>query len=158
MAATAAGWIEDLSPDEEAGMELWLQDIQTRITASPNANRVRRVYTVRPAAQVDRAENGTCIGRRFSCAGFVERCYAEGAGISLIASEATLPEVDLQALVDIWPMAQSPARGRFGLTGDGPWRVLLPAYLLHALGREQPRSAFVPQLAHRMFTPPASTP
>ncbi len=85
--------------------------------------------------------------RRFSCTGYVVEAYAE-AGIDLIDIDA-VPPVDLQMIYRAFPAlerveANPPLRKRsgirsrhdLGLAGDGPWRVLLPGYVLHSLARD----------------------
>lgn len=85
--------------------------------------------------------------RRFSCAGYVLEAYAD-AGISLIDLIASLPDVDLGTLFMAYPSLErvennSALRQRLGLSrqdcglnGDGPWPVLLPAYIFHSMERD----------------------
>ena len=57
---------------------------------------------------------------------------------SLLAiDEETLPEVPRQTLEAAYPvfLDNPDRRERLGLQGDGPWRVVLAGYLLHALDR-----------------------
>ena len=83
---------------------------------------------------------------RFNCASFVAHCYREGAGIRLLVDDAMLPEVDRALLERVWtPRIVHAGRGR-GLTGAGPWRVLLPGYVLNALRGGRPALPFQPSL------------
>lgn len=48
-----------------------------------------------------------------------------------------LPEVDRQTIISAYRIAAgNPERlPEFGLHGDGPWRIVLAGYVLHALSR-----------------------
>src|SRR5262249_40642702 len=97
-------------------------------------------------------ENGKKILRRCSCASFVAHGYKEGAGIDLVVGEELLPPVRLTTIQQVWArqfaavlskakeerhrdsMAGRALRA-LGLSGKGPWPVLLPGYLFHALNQ-----------------------
>jgi hypothetical protein len=75
--------------------------------------------------------------RRYSCAGFVLDGHHQ-VHIELVQiDEDSLPDVKLSIIISAYPVAErhSIVRGRYGLKGDGPWKVLLPGYVLHALSR-----------------------
>jgi len=62
--------------------------------------------------------------------------YLSGANVSLI--HTTLPELGFDVLKRIWrpELRDENARRlleRCGLVGAGPWRVLVPGYVFHAL-------------------------
>lgn len=135
MQVDAIGWI-DLSVDEVYGVELWLAEVESyeplATTTAPNDKR----YTVSSADthELDPV-TGRVRWRRFSCATFVERAYAEGAGRRLVVDESEFPEVGRETLERIWGrIAQrlTDDRAAIGIEGEGPWRVLLPGYLLSA--------------------------
>lgn len=76
--------------------------------------------------------------RRYSCVGFVQQAY-EYAEIDLVDIES-LPNVDLEKILPAYPdrrelLLHRRARARVGLEGDGPWPVLLPGYVFHAMNR-----------------------
>lgn len=82
---------------------------------------------------------GRIIGREQSCAGLVFECLRRCLGIELVALDA-LPRSARARLVEIWGdkvVQQAEHRGE--LVGDGPWPLLLPAHVLHALARDDPR-------------------
>jgi len=97
-------------------------------------------YVVLPAwnvAQTD-ASSGAPTYASFSCAGFVERCYRDAGSIQLVVDEGSLPWIRLDTLVQIWPsrarvLGIERCRKLIGLHGNGPWRILMPAYLFHAV-------------------------
>jgi hypothetical protein len=144
MVAHAVGYL-DLTPDERRGILLWLTDLQTRS--------VKCAYHVLPATQ-GTVDPGTRRAQytSFSCAGFVASCYRDGARVSLVVEEAKLPEVERDLTAQIWerPFLHYPKErrdalmARLGLRGSGPWRVLLPGYLLHALNRARPALPYAP--------------
>ncbi|MBL8888646.1 MAG: hypothetical protein JNL67_01625 [Planctomycetaceae bacterium] len=84
--------------------------------------------------------NGEMSARRYSCAGFVFEAYLD-VGLTLV-DVSSLPGVALDSLKlaypdDLHPVLDNPKlRSRAGLSGDGPWPVLLPGYLFHSLSRD----------------------
>ena len=84
--------------------------------------------------------NGEMSARRYSCAGFVFEAYLD-VGLTLV-DVSSLPEVELDSLKLAYPDELHPLldnlkqRSKTGLSGDGPWPVLLPGYLFHSLNRE----------------------
>lgn len=141
MDAHVVAWHDGLSSEQIARIEEWLEGIRVHLR-----NGIRFPYHVLPAYREDLNEDGTMVRcRRFSCSGFVERCYRDGAGIPLVVQEGQLPEVELDLILQVWGPAGAPSpqmlqavRRRiagWGLKGSGPWRVLLPGYLVHAMCR-----------------------
>lgn len=139
MAAHVLAWLDDLSGEQVMRIEQWLEGVRVQLR-----NGVRFRYRVLPAYEEELNEDRTMVRyRRFSCSGFVERCYRDGAGISLIVQEERLPEVELDLIRRVWgPAGELPPQvldrvrrtmAEWGLKGSGPWRVLLPGYLLHAM-------------------------
>ncbi len=73
--------------------------------------------------------------RRYSCAGFVLDAHHQ-VGIDLLnVEEASLPPVDEDTLALAYGKPFRRARTKFGLPGDGPWRVVLAGYVLQSLNR-----------------------
>ena len=135
-AAHVVGWLEGITREERDGIAEWIADLRT--------GNVSFAYIAYPGHQLDES-NGRITRMRFSCAGFVERCYALGARVLLIGSGG-LPEVPLSILQNIWDRRVDSAavRRRVGLQGDGPWQVLLPGYLLHALDKPREGLPYAP--------------
>jgi hypothetical protein len=126
--------------EEQKRIALWLAELQTR--------GVKCGYRVMPASR-DTFDPHTRRAQyqSFSCAGLVASCYRDGARVPLLVEDARLPDVARALTARIWerpfahlePEARDTLMKRYGLEGEGPWKVLLPGYLLHALN--QPRSA-----------------
>jgi len=132
-----------LSRDEMELLDAWVQNISTQVRDV--------VYIALPAWLRDVDEDtGRPAGWRFSCAGWVQRAYLV-LGIRLI-EDSLLPHVTFDVVLETWRHVLRAATGGydppeekareilswFGLIGPGPWRVLLPGYVLRAF--EQPRS------------------
>lgn len=154
--AHAVGWVDGMTTSQYLGMEDWLQDKKTWLAKQPMLGsspwEYYRDYTVHPAAVLLEDEHTKIQIHRFSCAGFVERCYAEGAQLVLVDHDA-LPCISFEELRGIWPeiaafkdkrwaarLKLSPEEAQeravqCGLEGDGPWPILLPGHLLHSLAR-----------------------
>lgn len=128
------GWLP-LTKEEADGVEAWLADMLTRS--------IRCLYIGCPAFDtVTDPVNGRVTGRRFSCAGFVQCAYAEGADVEIVLPADRLPVVDGETVHRIWERPPEITEERWqrgleasGLSGSGPWRLLLPGYLFHALQR-----------------------
>lgn len=126
MQADVLAWLDDLTAAEVEGMEAWVERIRVHLRERTVGYR----YQALPAYEEQLNEHGDrLLRRKFSCAGFVAQCYAAGADIVLV-DEAALPAVEGRLLEQVW--ARREVWELVGLKGDGPWRVLLPGYLLHA--------------------------
>lgn len=82
--------------------------------------------------------DGKTSANRYSCAGFVYECYLN-IGITLV-DLASVPTVTAEPLKLAFPdqrrnLDRPERREMAGLSGEGPWPVLLPGYLFHSLGR-----------------------
>lgn len=132
-------------------MEAWKEDLRTQIGELEPPSTKWAEYTVLPAVKVETDSQTRRPTRyRFSCAGFVRECYRVGAGISLIREP--LPLVSLDLLEQIYEQSLSPQHlVAAGLHGEGPWRVLLPGYLLHALASATPRDPQAPRLSEASY-------
>lgn len=81
------------------------------------------------------------IGRRTSGAMLVHECLSRCANLTLV-NLAALPTTERSRLTELWgEKAIQMSAYRDELPGDGPWAVLLPAHILHALARSNPRSS-----------------
>ena len=68
----------------------------------------------------------------------IGRIFHHQVNIELLnIDEGVLPDVDKQTIISAYPNVgrNSERLRRFGLEGDGPWRVVLAGYVLHALNR-----------------------
>jgi hypothetical protein len=119
-------------------MLTWLADIGERTPAS--ARRGLNHYTVHPpVAVVSMPHTGVPRYWRFSCVGLVLECFRVGAGIRLLDWEgAPTPLVDRATLEGCYPvfaLVSVAIAERLGVSGDGPWSIVLPGYVFHALNR-----------------------
>jgi hypothetical protein len=146
-----------LTADEVAQIDLFVD----RIAAEYQANRAgkRQQYVVHPHCAPVTADDGTVIYQRFSCGGFVLEAY-RFVGIDLVVTEeGTLPAVAIDILRLAYPDQQrvldSPRlREALGLTGTGPWPILLAGYVLHSLRRPEAEirgSPYQPRLGDEYF-------
>lgn len=82
--------------------------------------------------------------RKFSCSGLVQFCYtialtpehvaADGKWRCLV-EESSIPPASLDSLASIFGPGVHRAASRFGLSGNGPWPVLLPEHVVSAFDR-----------------------
>jgi hypothetical protein len=85
--------------------------------------------------------SGRVIGRRLSGAMLVHECLRSCTNITLV-DLAQLPTIERSRLTELWgERAIQMSVYRDELPGDGPWAVLLPAHILHALARSNPRAS-----------------
>lgn len=118
------------------------EEIAKRENRRPRKPRAYQ-YCSLPHTQTVRRPNGVMLHRRFSCAGYVLSAYDE-AGIPLLAPEthSQFPETSGASLANAYsrnpaelPTAMRVAFGLQDLNGDGPWPLVLPGYVFHALNR-----------------------
>lgn len=126
-------------PDHAEQVGLFVEE--TRAEYAAHQRRGRDQYCVHPHVSPVVAADGTVVTHRYSCAGFVVEAY-RAAGVDLVVTdEARLPGATLDARLAAYPdfhsVLTNPAQRarRAGLHGDGPWPVVLPGYVLHALNR-----------------------
>ncbi len=120
---------DELGEDDVERLHAWV----TTLLASG----VKTEYACIPEYSIE-DRNGTDV-HRMSCAGFVAEAYRR-IGRQLVETRE-LPVLGRKELVSIWPLlAWLPTKQqeRIGLLQsderrDGGFRVLIPAYLLHAL-------------------------
>lgn len=80
-------------------------------------------------------ETGVRRYRRYSCAGFVLDTHCQVDVKLLQIDEGLLPDVYPQTIMLAYGLKPGPLLCAFGLKGDGPWKVVLAGYVLHALDR-----------------------
>jgi hypothetical protein len=122
----------DLSNAQKRDIHDWIDD-QTKALAA--VSKLRQYYLLRNDAS-DRS-SARESRRRFSCATFIQDCFRESIEVELV-NEAALPATDRETLVRIWSQRMVDLGRHYGLEGEGPWPVLLPAHILHALDRDVP--------------------
>lgn len=123
----------DLSDDELNQIQLFIDEHHNEQEAQQR--QALKTYVIHPHAVL--SEDGSF--RRFSCAGYVVEAYEE-AGINLIDMEYELPLVNLDSLMHAYEgmrLENHPQlRALCGLSGEGPWPVLLPGYIFHSMVRQ----------------------
>ncbi len=136
----AAGFLDDLSPDDVAGIQTILAEIDTQ--TPPMATQPKGFlthYIVNPPVDwVNDKRTGNKRFRKFSCVGFVCECYQEGADIQLLNLDPSkFPEVNLATLTNSYGDGVQDERRRVqaGIEGEEPWRIALAGYVLHSLNR-----------------------
>lgn len=124
----------DLDAQDMEGIETWLAE-------ADKENRPLGLlpqYIAHPPVLWVVAENGIPLYRRFSCAGFVMECY-RSVDINLIddSNHERLPELDLETLANAYgdSVRKNERREQLGISGAGPWRIVLAGYVMHALDR-----------------------
>lgn len=157
MQVNAVGWLHDMTPDEQASIEDWLNELKTIANTIEYWACPSRVLRKDPST-------GRDIAVKFSCAGFVQHCFAEAVLVELVVCDEELPEVDVDVLKEAWPfVVRQQHRGQAEQLlggGHGPWKVLLPGYLFHALKLERAALPYRPAAADPCFPPdlPAKAP
>lgn len=134
----AVGWA-DLTTDEIRDIRMFVEELEREYEAQ-NRRGVSQ-YWILPHRCEHREDDNTVTYRRFSCAGFVVEAYG-AANIDLVTAKGeALPQVSLEVLRNAYPppiygmLTRLGEQGRFGLSGAGPWRILLPGYVLNAMAR-----------------------
>jgi hypothetical protein len=115
-----------------------------------------RQYTIHPHVRRPTAD---CSYHRYSCVGLVIEAYREAGVDLLLTDDQHLPRVTLALLrwayADLGRRLDDPrTRARYGLAGDGPWPVVLPGYVLHALARDETeirKAPYPPQAGDELF-------
>lgn len=131
-----------LSADEQARMRLFISELWNEYKDAETGPLGQ--YCIHPHFQ--EAVNDAAV-RRYSCVGFVFEAYLE-ADIELV-DIAVLPEIDVEMLVLAYPDSERhlrilAVRDRLNLAGDGPWPVLLPGYIFHAMNRDPSKCRSTP--------------
>lgn len=122
-----------LTNDQIKKIRTWYKKVKDE---SPTS--AYKQYVIRPVWKdvFDRI-TGIRRYRRYSCAGFVLDGHLKVNIELLDTDENVLPEVDRQTIISAYPEADghSDFLRYCGLEGNGPWKVVLAGYVLHALSR-----------------------
>lgn len=144
--AHALGWVLDLGDDDHESIKEWAVGLAS--------GGFELKYLAFPSYEINKdPATGRVIRREFSCAGFVQACYEEALQIWLIAPTDELPEVSRDVLLCVWDERELSAARRYGLRGPGPWKVLLPSYLFHALCKSRAELPHKPPTPDPYFRP-----
>jgi hypothetical protein len=162
MTASIVGSV-GLSVEETNQIKVFIDEHRTEHLASLRLEPAGKykTYLIRPHVQPESAMDGTVKFVRFSCVGFAIEAYRD-AGIDVVVTdEALLPDVQLETLLNAYPGATVESwewlnnRYKWGCNGDGPWRVVLPGYVFHALSKiargSRSFQAYIPQAGDERF-------
>jgi hypothetical protein len=133
MSAHALGSVP-LTNEERHEIEAWIHETEDEYYLT--AKSPIQQYWIHPPWKDRRDPNtGVRRHRRYSCAGFALDAHRQ-VGIDLLdIQDSNLPPVGIEQIEKAYPNIPRSLLCRFGLTGDGPWRVVLAGYVLHALDR-----------------------
>ncbi len=130
--ADVAGRIP-LTNDQINSIKTWIAKVVDEYQ-SGHAEK-RQQYIIDPPWDDIRDENTNVRRyRRYSCAGFVLYAHLQVDVSLLVLDKEALPEVSMASIEAAYP-GRTRHRARYGLEGDGPWRIILAGYVLHALDR-----------------------
>jgi len=125
-----------LTNDEIKKFSTWVEKIADEYKELRVGKRAQ--YIIYPPWKDEYDSNtGVRRYRRYSCAGFVLDGHRQ-VDIELLEIDAdALPDVDKQTIMSAYPDARRYASQlpKYGLEGNGPWKVVLAGYVLHALNR-----------------------
>lgn len=137
-----------LTNDEIRGINAWLEKVKDEYQ-TPHI-RPHQQYIIDPPWE-DKPDSNRKIRRyrRYSCAGFVLDAHAQVDVQLLVIDTNELPEVSSETVKTAYPEASSHPvlLAKWGLKGDGPWRIVLAGYVLHALDRSSDEIRAEPYLA-----------
>jgi len=132
----------ELANEEIEAIDDWLASVSTQYRDLHVLD--LQQYVVCPHMKWVVSEEGRRIRQRFSCVGYVLEAY-RAAEIELISVD-NVPLADKEVLLQSYPVFQKiAARPRvsqklgfkgfddLGVSGDGPWQVVLAGYLFHAV-------------------------
>jgi len=122
-----------LTNDERKQVEAWVEKVTDESPIS-----WRNQYVIHPPWKDEYDSNtGVRRYRRYSCAGFVLDGHRQVNIELLDIDEDVLPAVDRQTIISAYPEAERHPDLLlcWGLEGNGPWKVVLAGYVLHALNR-----------------------
>ncbi len=137
-----------LTNDQINSIKAWIVKVEDEYQGQ-NA-RIGKQYIIDPPWEDIRDENtGVRRYRRYSCAGFVLYAHLQVDIRLLIGDKDELPEVTRQTLETAYSdfLRNPDLLSQFGLQGNGPWRVVLAGYVLHALDRSSAEIRAEPYLA-----------
>ena len=125
-----------LTTDEIKIISTWYKKIEDEYKEKGISK--HKQYVIRPPWKDQFDPNrGTRRYRRYSCAGFVLDGHCQVNIELLDIDEDILPAIDRQTIISAYPEAErySGLLSYWGLEGNGPWKVVLAGYVLHALNR-----------------------
>jgi len=122
-----------LTNDEIKKVSTWIKKIADEYPRS----RVKQYVIHPPWKDTHDPNTGVRRYRRYSCAGFVLDGHRRVDIELLKIDEGTLPDVYPQTIMSAYPDAKRHISflPHCGLEGNGPWKVVLAGYVLHALNR-----------------------
>jgi len=125
-----------LTNDEIKQVSAWIEEIADEYRAA--AIGMMDQFHIDPPWK-DEFDQNTHVRRyrRYSCAGFVIDGHRQVSIDLLDIAPGSLPEVDRQTILATYADAQaSPIfLAQCGLGGNGPYRIVLPGYVLHSMKR-----------------------
>ena len=157
----------NLTLEEQEAIATWIASVATQYT--PVRIKPFQQYSIAPHMKWVIAETGRPLRQRFSCVGYVVEAYL-AAGIALI-DQSSLPLAEQAELALAYPqlqrIAEEPRLGKhlgyidladLGLTGEGPWPVLLAGHVFHATRQQEemnrrPDTPFQPTLNTQAYYP-----
>jgi hypothetical protein len=143
----AAAFLEDLSENERRQMRFWFRLISPLFPEVSNpARRLRREdianyhYIAHPPIHEERCPvTGRLKNLWLSCAGFVIYLYEKSKVVKKLLvpySKQFFPTVDLDTIHAAGFRLPSKIMSHIGLSGDGPWPVVMPGYVVNAFNRK----------------------
>lgn len=120
-----------LTNDERKKIAAWFEKIADEYPRLPV-----RQYVIHPPWKDEYDSNtGVRRYRRYSCAGFILDGHRQVNIELLDIDEDMLPAIDSRTIVSAYPGAEEhpDLLHYWGLDGNGPWKVVLAGYVLHAL-------------------------
>jgi hypothetical protein len=135
--AHVVGQISYLSILDRNALEAWVRDVNTRIA--------RLQYQVLPHFEVVLDPVTKLPARvRCSCVGLLVEAIKDVLGTAPLdpGAAAGYPVTGLPTLQTIFPKRFLSRRALAGLTGPGPWPVVLPGHLVHAMNQAAGTSAW----------------
>ncbi len=137
-----------LTNDEIKQIEARIEEIADEYEAE-DVDRKRQYIVDPPWHDVRDSVTGVRRYRRFSCAGFVLDSHLQIDIELLNLDDGVLPEVDKKMLESAYPdvVRKGADLEDYGVGGDGPWRIVLAGYVLHALNRPSERIRHEPYQA-----------
>ena len=145
-----------LSAEERESMDIFITDCEEEIEKIKRFERPKQ-FIIFPHKEERSAERPYC---RYSCAGFVLEAYRR-IHVTIL-EEDVIPAQSLDFLDEYYPgLAECSIKEReaLGLIGTGPWRVVLPGYVLNAFNRSEKKirqEPFRPKVSHSFFREPFS--
>lgn len=127
-----------LTDDDINRLEIFIDNVSGEFEAQ-NRRGLEQYVVVPHVKPVVEKGDGTLLYRRFNCAGFVVVAYQSIDLDFVVVEESNLPPIDNASLEAAYPKLRKlpmDQREDLGLVGKGPWPILMPGYILHALNRE----------------------